>query len=61
VIEVRISYPGQANPEYKRVQKIIAKSDMAVIPYKASYSAYDPKTRSKTEFSTILYKQLKRD
>ena len=61
VIEVRISYPGQANPEYKRVQKIIAKSDMAVIPYKASYSAYDPKTRSKTEYSTILYKRLKRD
>jgi beta-mannosidase len=61
VIEVRISYPGQANPEYKRVQKIIAKSDMAVIPYKATYSTYDPKTRSKTQFSTILYKRPARD
>jgi hypothetical protein len=61
VIEARISYPGQANPEYKRVQKIIAKSDMTVIPYKASYSSYDPKTRSKTEYSTILYKRAVRD
>jgi len=61
LIEVRISYPGQANPEYKRVQKIIAKCDMAVIPYKATYSTYDPKTRSKTQFSTILYKRPARD
>ncbi len=61
VIEARISYQGQANPEYKRVQKIIAKSDMTVIPYKASYSSYDPKTRSKTEYSTILYKRAVRD
>ena len=61
VIEVRISYPGQANPEFKRVQKIIAKSDMTVTPYKASYSTYDPKTRSKTEFLTILFKRAGRD
>jgi beta-mannosidase len=61
VIEARISYPGQANPEYKRVQKIIAKSDRMVIPYKSSYSTYDPKTRSKSEYSTILYKRFARD
>jgi beta-mannosidase len=61
VIEARISYPGQANPEYKRVQKIIAKSDMMIIPYKSSYSTYDPKTRSKSEYSTILYKRFARD
>jgi beta-mannosidase len=61
VIEVRISYPGQANPEYKRVQKIIAKSDKTIIPYKESYSTYNPKTRSKTEYSTILYKRAKFD
>jgi beta-mannosidase len=61
LIEVRISYRGQANPEYKRVQKIIAKSDMAVIPYRASYSVYDPKTRSKSENATILYKRGFRD
>jgi hypothetical protein len=61
IIEVRISYPGQANPEHKRIQKIIPKSNGNIIPYKASYSTYDPKARSKREYSTILYKQLKRD
>lgn len=61
IIEARISYPGQVNPEYKRIQKIIAKSDMAVIPYRAAYSTYNPKTRSKTEYSTLLFKRAFQD
>jgi hypothetical protein len=61
IIEVRISYPGQVNPEYKRIQKIIPKSNLDVVPYKATYSTFDPKTRSKREQSTILYKRLNRD
>jgi beta-mannosidase len=61
IIEARISYPGQPNPEYKRIQKIIAKSDMAIIPYRAKYTRYDPKTRVKSEHSTILFKRAYAD
>jgi beta-mannosidase len=61
IIEARISYPGQANPEYKRIQKIIPNSNENIIPYKATYSTYDAKARSKREYSSILYKQFKLD
>jgi hypothetical protein len=61
IIEARISYPGQANPEYKRIQKIVPTSNLDIVPYKATYSTYDPKSRSKREYSTILYKRLIRD
>jgi beta-mannosidase len=57
IIEARISYPGQPNPEYKRIQKMIPKSDGAIIPYRSVQQIYDPKTRSKTEQTSILFKQ----
>ncbi len=57
IVEVRISYPGQANPEYKRIQKLTAKSDKSIVPYCASRSIYDPKTRQKSQEPVILYKQ----
>ena len=57
IIEARISYPSQPNPEYKRIQKIIPKSDMAIIPYRSVQQIYDPKTRSKKEQSSILFKR----
>jgi beta-mannosidase len=60
IIEARISYPGQANPEYKRIQKLIPNSNGSIIPYKATYSTFDAKARSKREYSSILYKQFKR-
>jgi hypothetical protein len=56
IIEARISYPGQPNPEYKRIQKMIPKSDGAIIPYRSVQQIYDPKTRSKTEQTSILFK-----
>jgi beta-mannosidase len=57
IIEARISYPNQPNPEYKRIQKIIPKSDMAIIPYRSVQQIYDPKTRSKKEQSSVLFKR----
>jgi hypothetical protein len=57
IIEARVSYPGQPNPEYKRIQKLIPKSDKSIIPYRSVQSIYDPKTRSKTEQTSILYKR----
>ncbi len=56
IIEARISYPGQANPQYKRIQKLIAKSSKAIIPYRVNYKSFDPKTRNTTDSSTILFK-----
>ena len=61
IIEARISYPGQVNPEYKRIQKIVPTSNLDIVPYKATYSTYDPKSRSKREYTAILYKRLNRD
>jgi len=57
IIEARISYPGQVNPQYKRIQKLIAKSNKAIVPYRATYKSFDPKTRNTTDGSTILFKQ----
>jgi hypothetical protein len=56
IIEARISYPGQANPQFKRIQKLIAKSSKSIIPYRVNYKSFDPKTRYTTDSSTILFK-----
>jgi beta-mannosidase len=57
IIEARISYLNQPNPEYKRIQKMMPKSDRAIIPYRSVQQIYDPKTRSKTEQTSILFKR----
>jgi len=57
IIEARVSYLSQVNPEFKRIQKLIPKSDKGIIPYRSIQSIYDPKSRTKTEHSTILFKK----
>jgi len=57
IIEVRISYPGAANPTFKRIQKLIPKSDQAIIPYHTTYKLFDPKTRTSRDESVIMFKK----
>ena len=57
IIEVRISYPGAANPTFKRIQKLIPKSDQAIVPYHTTYKLFDPKTRTSSDESVIMFKK----
>jgi beta-mannosidase len=57
IIEVRISYPGAANPTFKRIQKLIPKSDQAIVPYLTTYKLFDPKTRTSRDESVIMFKK----
>lgn len=56
LIEARVSYPSQANPEFKRIQKLIPKSSAGIVPCLSVQSMYDAKTRKKSERTTVMFK-----
>lgn len=57
IVEARISYPGQPNPHIKRIQKLIVKSDMAIIPYHSRYRWFNSKTGKNEERDAVMFKR----